>query len=260
MLVFPQLATGASALYPILKRRAQRTVVNVLGDGSRDVAAEADGALVEWELRAKSLTAAEWNAIESLFQQTSGMWQTFTFLDPTGNLLASSEALSVPPWTHGGLVQLTAGMADPLGTLRATTIVNAGQTMDGVNQTLAVPGNFQYCLSGWIRSSSGSPVSLLIAGNARAIPAPAAWKRVSFTATPGSPATSVAFGLQLAAGGSADVFGLQVDAQPAPSDYRKTGASGAVYPHARFASDRLTVTAQGTDVYDAVIRIVSREN
>lgn len=34
MLVFPQLMTGASALYPVTKTSVQRTVVNTLGDGS----------------------------------------------------------------------------------------------------------------------------------------------------------------------------------------------------------------------------------
>jgi hypothetical protein len=66
--------------------------------------------------------------------------------------------------------------------------------------------------------------------------------------------------LQIAAGASIDVFGLQVEAQLAPSNYKMTGASGDVYSQARFASDQVTVTAQGTDVYDAVIRIVSPEN
>ncbi|HEV2198538.1 MAG TPA: hypothetical protein VGR73_01860 [Bryobacteraceae bacterium] len=260
MLVFPQLVTGASALYPVLKRRVKRTAVNVLGDGSKDVFSDTDAALIAWEMRATGLTAAEWRAIESLFLQTSGMWQTFTFLDPTGNLLANSEQLSASPWTHGALVQLTAGVADPLGTLRATTIVNAGQTTDGVSQTLAVPGNFQYCVSAWVRSSAGSSVTLVVGAGSQAFPASAVWKRVSFTANAASSASTVTFALHLAAGAAADIFGLQVEAQPGPSDYQTTGAGGGVYSNARFASDRLTVRAQGTDVYDAVIRIVSREN
>ena len=34
MLVFPQLTTGAAALYPVTRQSALRTVVNTLGDGS----------------------------------------------------------------------------------------------------------------------------------------------------------------------------------------------------------------------------------
>ena len=93
MLVFPQLLTGASALYPVTKTSIQRTVVNTLGDGSTVVFADPDAAATGWELHASGMTLAEWTAIETLFEATSGMWQTFTFLDPTGNLLAQSENL-----------------------------------------------------------------------------------------------------------------------------------------------------------------------
>jgi hypothetical protein len=261
MLFFPQLSTGGSAGYPILKRRLKRTVVNVLGDGSKDVFADSDFALVEWEMHANGLTAAEWAAIDSLVQQAVGKWQTFTFLDPTGNLLAESETLSSTAWTTGGLIELTAGAADPLGTTRATTIVNAGGTAAGVDQTLAVPGSFQYALSAWVRSAGGSSVIFTVGASTQTIQTSSAWNRVSLAANAGlGTAGSVAFGLQIAAGASIDVFGLQVEAQLAPSNYKMTGASGDVYSQARFASDQVTVTAQGTDVYDAVIRIVSPEN
>jgi hypothetical protein len=156
---------------------------------------------------------------------------------------------------------LTAGVADPLGTTRATTIVNAAETAEGVAQTLAVPGNFQYCLSAWVRSSGGSSVILAVGASTQTVPTSAVWNRVALAANAGlTTATSVAFGLHIAAGASIDVFGLQVEAQLAPSDYKMTGASGDVYSQARFASDQVTVTTQGTDVYDAIIRIVSPEN
>lgn len=261
MLVFPQLTTGAAALYPVTKQELQRTVVNTLADGSTAVYADADGAIAGWALRATGLTLAEWNAIESLFQQTAGMAATFTFLDPVGNLLLQSETFSAGAWTAGALVQLTAGMADPLGTTRATALVNAGQASAGVTQILNVPGNFQYCLSVWVRSTSGSAVTLAIANGSKSFAAGTQWKRVYFSSNPGQAgAATVTFGAQVAAGGSVQLFGMQAEAQPGPSDYKITGAAGGVYPNARFGSDQITVTAQGTDVYDAVIQIVSTES
>src|SRR5579862_6235088 len=107
MLVFPQLITGASALYPVTKTSIRRTVVNTLGDGTTDVYADPDAPASAWELRASGLTAAEWNAIETLFRATSGMWQAFTFLDPTGNLLLESETFGGAGWSNGALIQLT---------------------------------------------------------------------------------------------------------------------------------------------------------
>ena len=56
MLVFPQLATGASALYPVTRTNVTRTVVNALGDGSTVVFGDPDAGTREWELRASGLT------------------------------------------------------------------------------------------------------------------------------------------------------------------------------------------------------------
>jgi hypothetical protein len=261
MQIFPQLTTGALALYPVTKQELQRTVVNVLADGSAVVYADPDGAIAGWSLRATGLTLAEWIAIESLFQQTAGMAGTFTFLDPVGNLLLQSENFSAGAWTNGALVQLTAGIADPFGTTRATRLVNMGQAAAGVMQILNVPGDFQYCLSVWVRSTSGSAVTLAAANTSKSFRAGTQWKRVYFSSNPGQAgATTVTFGAQLAAGGSVELFGMQAEAQLGPSDYKITSAVGGVYPKARFGSDQITVTAQGADVYDAVFQIVSTES
>src|ERR1700686_1192278 len=134
MLVFPQLVTGASAQYPVTRQRVARTAANTLGDGRRVIYADPRAATTEWELRATGLTAAEWNAIEAVFQAASGQLLTFTFLDPAGNLLARSEELGASAWTNGALIQLTTGIDDPLGTTRATRAVNAGQAAQAVAQ------------------------------------------------------------------------------------------------------------------------------
>jgi len=258
MLFFPQLTTGAAALFPVIKQGQRRSVVNTLAGGNTVAYADPDAVLAGWQLRATGLTLAEWNAIEGLFQQTSGMAGTFTFLDPVGNLLLQSENFGAGAWTKGALVALTAGTGDPLGTTRATGLVNAGGAVAGLAQVLNVPGNFQYCLSVWVRSTSGSAVTLVVANVSKSFAAGTQWRRVFLSANPGmTGATTVSFGVTVAVGGSVQLFGMQVEAQMGPSDYKITGAVGGVYPKARFGSDQITVTAQGTDVYDAVIQIVS---
>jgi len=261
MLIFPQLTTGSAALYPMTKQALRRTAVNTLADGSMVVYADPDGAVAGWALRATGLTLAEWNAIESLFQQTAGMAETFTFLDPVGNLLLQSESFGAGAWTIGGLIQLAAGIADPFGTARATRVVNTGQANAGLTQILNVPGDFQYCLSVWVRTTSGSEVTLAVANSSESFAAGTQWKRVYLSANPGQAgAATVSFAVRIAAGGSVELFGIQAEAQLGPSDYKITGATGGVYPKARFGSDQITVTAQGADVYDAVIQIVSTES
>lgn len=261
MLIFPQLTTGAAALYPLTKRRLRRTALNTVADGHAVVFGDPDAAIAAWELRAVGLMPADWNAIEDLFQQTSGMARTFTFLDPVGNLLLKSEDFNAGAWSRGALIQFTAGIADPLGTTRATGLLNTGQAAGGVAQTLDIPGDFQYCLSVWARSTSNSTVALSIANVTKTFVVGSQWRRVFASANPGqSSATTVTFTAQVDVGGSAELFGMQAEAQLGPSDYKVTGLRGGVYSKARFGSDQITVTAQSAEIYDAVISIVSAES
>src|SRR5580704_3309180 len=197
MLVFPQLSTGVVTQYPVTKRSIQRTVVNALGDGSTVVFADPDAAASAWQLQMTGLTSAEWGAIEGLFVATSGMWQTFTFLDPVGNLLANSEDFSAGSWTNGALIELTPGVSDPLGTSRATRVINAGAGVESVAQTLAVPGNFEYCLSTWARTIGTSSVTLAIGTLTMTFALSSNWVRVSMNGNLGTSAASVTFGAQL---------------------------------------------------------------
>ena len=261
MLVFPQLATGATAAYPVTRMNVTRTVVNALGDGSTVVFADPDAGMREWELRAAELTQNEWTAIDTLFQAVSGRFGTFTFLDPFGNLLLHSEEFGDPAWNNGPLIQLTPGVSDPLGSTRATQAVNAGSAAGELVQTLAVPGNFRYTLSVWAKTTGVSNVTLsatTLGGSAtRSVALTNQWVRTSLEVALGLSTESVAFGVVLDVGAIVDLFGMQVEAQPGASDYKKTGGSGGVYDAARFAEDELTVTAKGTDVFDAVVRIMA---
>lgn len=261
MLVFPQLVTGASALYPVTRQRVARTVVNTLGDGSAVIYADPYASETQWELRPTGLTAVEWNAIEAVFEAASGAFETITFLDPAGNLLAQSQQFGSGPWTNGALIQLTTGIADPQGGTAATQVVNAGQVAAAVAQTLAIPGNFQYYLSVWAQSAGASSLTLTAstagASQSLTFPLTAQWKRLGMSVDLAQSTSSVTFGVQLNPGASIGLFGIQAEAQLAPSSYRQTGATGGVYSNARFADDQITFTAQGTDVYDAVIRIVT---
>jgi hypothetical protein len=255
MLVFPQLTTGGAAMYPVTRQSVLRTVVNTLGDGSTVIYSDPDAAQTMWEIQVKGLTAAEWNAIEALFDAVAGQWQNFTLLDPAGNLFADSELLSSGAWNSGALISLTAGIGDPAGSTRATRVVNAGIAAEAVTQVLALPGNYKYCLSAWAKTTGGSSVTLMAsttgASAETTFPLTTSWQCISIPVNLAQSTTSVTFGAQLAAGATVDLFGMQVEAQLAPSDYKMTGANGGVYANARFASDSLTVRAQSVDAYDA---------
>ncbi len=230
MLVFPQLLTGASAVYPVSRKSNFRTVVNTLPDGSAVVYSDPDAALTEWELRATGLNAAEWNAIDTLFQAVAGQWQTLTFLDPAGNLFADSELLSAGAWTNGPLVGLTAGIGDPLGTTRGTRAVMCGRDGRGGFASARGAREFQILferLGENDRRVECDPDGVECRrGVAKTFSLTTMWQRISLAVSLGQSTTSVTFGAQLDAGASVDLFGLQVEAQLAASDYKRTGTQG----------------------------------
>jgi len=163
MLVFPQLETGAAVLYPLTRMSRTRTVANLLGDGSTVVFADPDAEMIEWEFRAAGLTLNEWTAIDTLFQAVTGRLKTFTLLDPVGNLLLRSEKFEDSAWTRTPLIQLTTGIGDPLGTTRATQVVNAASVAGTIAQTLTIPGTFRYVLSVWAKTTGVSNLTLTAA-------------------------------------------------------------------------------------------------
>ncbi len=79
------------------------------------VFADPDALLREWELRATGNVGGGVECDGGAVSGDSGRLETFTFLDPAGNLLLSSEEFGAPEWNNGPLISLTAGMADPLG-------------------------------------------------------------------------------------------------------------------------------------------------
>ena len=262
MLVFPQLNTGASATYPFTRVNVKRTIVNQLTDGRTDVFSDAAGASLLWVLPARGLTRSELDAIEALFIQTRGRLATFTFLDPVSNLLSYSETFTQTNWTQDPLVQLIAGITDPAGTATGTALINTAPTVSGITQSVTIPHRFHYCLSAWMRSSAAASARLsIIAGTAsitKSFNVTSQWTQQYIS---GAPAVTNGSGIQVSIktvpGSTIELYGVQLEPQLAPSNYKMTTSQGGVYSKARFAADELTSTAQESDVFDAVIRIVT---
>ncbi len=263
MLVFPQLVTGASTLYPLKKRHLVHTVVNTVGDGRTVVYEDTGAGTAEWELHLKGMTRSEVDAIDALFEAVAGSWGTFTFLDPAGNLFSFSTDPSNTVWTNGPQVVFAAGIADPFGGTAAVQASNGAAADQNISQVLAVPGNFRYCLSVWARTAGNSSATLFAQTTGASATAPlkigATWRQFQMPVNLAQATSSVTFGVTLSSGSIVQLYGLQVEAQIAASDYKATGAKSGVRANARFANDTLTITAQSTDVYDAVLRIVAPE-
>ncbi len=259
MFYFPQLSTGAIGQYPIQKRRLTRTVINEATDGVMYKLADTNAVAVEWTLKFTTLSDDESNALALLYDNVEGQLGSFTFLDPTDNLLLWSEDLTQPAWSTNSLLTITGGVADPNGGTSATQLSNTGSAALSAQQVVNGPGWFQYAFSVQVRSDSNQQVTLTrstaTATQSAAFNAGPIWTRIVLSGNFAGTDDSVTFGIQLPPAGSVQLFGAQVEAQPGASGYKQTLDSAGLYPNARFLDDSLTIQADGPGQYSCQIHI-----
>jgi hypothetical protein len=248
MFSFPQISSGTIAQLPIRKIQRRRTITNVMPGGARIKAADPDAYEVEWELRYSGLTDAERATIETFFQDAGGRLRSFLFLDPTTNLLRWSGDLVNDVWSRDGLLNVTA--SDDV-----YRMVNAAQSPQGIAQHVECPENFHYVFSAYARADAPLGVLMRIGAISTEAAVSTEWRRVLCS---GSPQSAVVCRVDIPAGAVVEMRGLQLEAQPMPSEYRRTAQRCGVYPVTRFAADNLVFTANGIDDHAVVIRLSSR--
>lgn len=261
MLYYPQLSSGSIGQFPMRRRSQMRTVSNETLSGDTIRTADTGSQTVRWELQYKQLTNEEWSAIEQLFEACEGRLGTFTFLDPTDNLLLWSEDWTKQAWTAGVLMQVTGGMADPLGGTGAMQVGQTGQAAERIVQTIGGASWFQYCFSVYLCADSTVTAQVVVATSGQesksAVVVGPAWTRVVKTGSLAAKQDGISFGVELPAAATIQVFGAQVEAQPAAGHYKKTTDRGGVYTETRFDSDSLLVTTDGKNSNSGVVRLVS---
>jgi hypothetical protein len=255
MSVYPQLVTGVTSQYPIVKQRRPRTVVNAAADGSSIKLADPAGETVGWKLQYANLSDAELAALQQFFTDMEGSLNSFTFLDPAANLLAWSEVLTNAPWEAAPLLTLVGGIADPLGNNNAWQLATPGGGPRTLTQTLNAPASYTYCFSIYAFSSQPATIQLQLASDSAQFALSSRWSRLQIVGTGIAAASSVEFGIQLPPGATVCVFGPQVEAQPAASAY-KTGTTGGVYENARFRDDAFTLTSTDLNHHSATVNIL----
>ncbi len=255
MLAYPQLETGAISQFPVKKTRRARTIRNQTADGTTIQLADPAGGATEWQLWYEDLADEEAAALLAFFASAEGTLNSFTFLDPTGNLLAWSEALDNAVWQRDPLLALTGGAADPAGGTRAWQAANGGTGSQGIRQTLAAPGDFQYCMSVYLRAATPTVARLQIGSQTAERYIGGGWNRVTFSASGDAGASSTTFGIAVDGGATVQIYGPQVEPQNGASAY-KTSTTGGVYPDARMGSDSLTITATDVNRHSCKVTII----
>jgi hypothetical protein len=258
-LYFPQLTSGAYAQYPLEKTRAARTIKNLLADGSMIVFADPGSSRLYWQLAFAELSWVEANALQAHFEACAGPVRAFTFIDPTGNMLAWSSDLNAAAWSKPDLVGCVGGAADPVGTSSAFIVTNNATVSEDISQTLVVPANYHYCFSLYVRSAVPSSITLV----RRGVSAEAAtvydigpdWTRLVSAGELGDAATEFTVAVRLAAGQQVTLYAPQLEPQLAPSRYRATSANGGVYPKSHWAVDNLVITATAPNLFATAFSI-----
>ena len=258
-LFFPQLSSGAVVQYPIKKINISRSVENILPDGSVILYADPSGWMLNWELTYSELNNSDIALLQTHFANCAGPFHAFTFIDPTDNMLVSSEDLTNAAWLNQGVMPVSGSAADPIGGTAAFTVTNTTQAPQSITQTLNVPAGYYYCLSLYACSSAQTSLTLTRQGpnvsQADVVSVGPTWNRFVSTGRLSDSGIGFTAGFALPAGEQVQIYGVQLEAQPAPSRYRATAQSGGVYPSAHWVSDQLTVIAQGVNQFSSSFSI-----
>lgn len=257
MSVFPQLHSGAVVQFPFRATYRRRTIVNELQDGQAIRFQDGGTQRVEWRIEFADLTVAESEALRRLHAEMEGRVGTFAFFDPNANLAAWSEDIERPVWTKDPFITLTPGVADPEGGTNAQMLANAGVTDQRVVQRLAIPETFETSMSVWLRSSVSQSANLVRQSERKEVSVGLQWRRVQLCGRGSGSDDETDFGISIAAGASVEVYGVQVEAQPVPSSYKRNEAATGIHRKARFSSDSLEIWSDGAGRYRAVVAVQS---
>lgn len=211
-----------------------------------------------WELSYTNLSTTDAAAIQAHFNACVGSLHAFTFIDPTENMLLSSSDLTAAVWQNSSLIEITSGASDPDGGSNAFIVTNTGQGNQEISQALTVPANYQYCFSLYASSAQNSTITLIRRGSSTeqdTVPVGPNWSRVVSSGRLDDPGTSFTVAISLAAGQQLQLYGVQLEAQLAPSRYRPTTQAGGVFSNAHWAVDQLTLVADAPSLFSTSFSI-----
>ncbi len=254
---FPQIGAGSVAQFPLCRKRQWRAITNTLASGERISLPDPDGGSIEWLLTYQELTDAEAAALSALFVASTGEASSFGFVDPFANLFGWSEDFTRPDWQLG-LLTVTGGISDPMGTQRAWMVQNPAPAEQSLAQTLDIPGEYTASFSAYVRSDFTDTIGILRDTRRLDLTVGPQWKRIQISGQGVSGAMQSTFALVIGAGKSIRVFGMQAEAQPWPSPYRPTETAMGILEETRFSGGDLAVTSTAPGFSSCQVRLVAR--
>lgn len=256
MNTFPQLHTGTVTQLPVSRSRELRTVQTTTPGGATRTYFDEMASSVSWKLIFRALTLAEWTQLQQFFHSMQGRLTSFTFLDPTDNLLTASQNLPGSAWQAASAFSAQAGIDDPIGGTKAFRVSSMSQSGVELVQNVITGPHVDACLSAWIRASAGSRVQLSGGMSTGQFTLRGGWQRLAVPLSSGD-GDNTQVTVRGAGISSFDIYGLQLEAQPAPSAYKPTYGAGGVYPNARFNQDKLSGVIDGPDSVHTEVHILA---
>lgn len=259
MLLYPQLLSGATAQFPLQRTYSVSNVINKQEDGSCYRATSVDPPLLSWELRYKHLTDLEVDTLKDFFEAARGRSNTFTFLDPAGNLLAWSEDLSKAVWEKSPLLTVVALDTDfP----KVSSLTGRGAGAPRISQLLACPASALINFSLMARTDGSGALHVAVSdasGRAeKSFMLDRTWRRYSVSHQGSGQSEGKTTELSFDEGMQIEVTQLCVSAQPGPGSYVKSSGLSGVRTSTRFDQDTFTVTAANQNDFSCVVKLRNR--
>jgi len=256
--LYPQLASGAVAQFPLQKSYRVLSTINLQEDGSRYTAAASDPLQLSWVLPYKHITMAEANTLQEFFGTVRGRLLPFTFLDPAGNLLAWSEDLTNAVWQKTPLTVVTGNDNRGVKTFQLASGASGSAT---VSQVLPCPATALVCFSLFARADQPVVLTLSVTDASGAVEKSfelgSAWQQFYVTQTGFGNSIGKTAALSFPQGSQAHVSRLTASPQPAPGAYITTAATSGLMTKTRFDQDSFLVTALGANDYACDVRLTS---
>jgi hypothetical protein len=195
------------------------------------------------------LSDSERASIEQLFVDCAGSLHPFTFVEPSVNLLAYSDALSLGNWVVSPGLVLAQGQGDPTGGVSATLLSNPTAGPLVVSQVIPAPSWYAYVGSLYCYSATPTVLTIDLGPIAdlatREFAPNAQWQRVAVPVRSQSTEEAIDFRITVAPLSEVLLFGAQVELGQAPSVYKANGAETGLYPNCRFQNDSIAWEATG---------------
>jgi len=260
MIYFPQLSSGAVVQLPARPQRHFRTVQTACEDGTVSRWSDVGYRFAKWDLHYVDLSNAETQALLMFFESVEGKLGEFVFYDPIANLVCWSEDLSKPVWQSEAGVSVAVSADRPPIAESASTVSNPTAVGRRIIQSVNIPGPYMATVSAWVKGTGAISVLRASGGGteSRNVTLHSGWRRVSFSSAIPGGGESSEFGFSIPPASIVTISGVQVDAQPAASPYRRTAARGGVYTNARLDDDALAVTYTADGLASINLRVVAR--